>query len=56
MGIWNQIAQYLFIKKRDKTEKPDTYLKMMHGMNRISIVVFLLALLFILVRWLIKVL
>lgn len=56
MGIWNQIAQYLFIKKKENKEKPDTYLKLMHGMNRISIFVFLLALLFILVRWLIKIL
>ncbi|MDE1192350.1 MAG: carboxypeptidase M32 [Arachidicoccus sp.] len=52
MGILRQISEYLFIKKRNKKEKPSTYLKMMHGMNRISIFVFLLALLFMLIRWL----
>jgi len=56
MGIWNQIAQYLFIRKRDSKEKPGFNLRLMHGMNRISIFVFLLALLFLLVKWLVHVL
>ncbi|HEY0298936.1 MAG TPA: DUF6728 family protein [Arachidicoccus sp.] len=54
MGILQQIAEYLYIKKKDKKDKPDTYLKMMHGMNRISIFVFLIALLILVYRWIFK--
>lgn len=49
-----QIAEYLYIKRDKNKPKPSMYLRMMHGMNRISIVVFLLALLFILFRWIFK--
>lgn len=58
MGIIKQFASYLYIKKdkKETAEKKDIYLKMMHGMNRISILVFLIAMLIVLVRWLIKVL
>ncbi|WP_460432491.1 DUF6728 family protein [Arachidicoccus ginsenosidivorans] len=49
-----QIAEYLYIKRDKNKPKPSMYLRMMHGMNRISIVVFLLALLFLLFRWIFK--
>jgi len=35
-----------YFKKRDPNKKIDLNLKMMHGMNKISIIVFLLAMLF----------
>lgn len=54
MGILKQIAEYLYIKKDKDKPKPSTYLRMMHGMNRISIIVFILALLFLLFRWILK--
>ncbi len=41
MGVWKQIAEYLSIKKRE-TDTPITrWMKYMHGMHRISIVLFL---------------
>ncbi|MBA4197508.1 MAG: hypothetical protein C0459_08130 [Chitinophaga sp.] len=50
MGFWRQIAEYLFIKKPDP-DKPNTkWVKYMHGMNRISLFMFLIALLLMLVR------
>jgi len=45
MGIWKQILEYLYIKKRDPNVKRDQYTKYMHGMNRISIFMFLIVLL-----------
>ena len=45
MGIWKQILEYLYIKKRDPNVKRDQYTKYMHGMNRISIFMFLVVLL-----------
>lgn len=50
MGIWKQIAEYLYIKKRDPNDKRSTWLKYMHGMNRISIIVFLIALIIIIFK------
>ena len=53
MGIWKQIAEYLYIKKRDPNVERDQYTKYMHGMNRISIFLFLIALLVMLFKMLI---
>ena len=50
MGIWTQIAEYLYIKKRDPNEPRTQWMKYMHGMNRISILMFLMALLVILFK------
>jgi hypothetical protein len=50
MGIWNQFAEYLFIKKKDPNEKPTQWMKYMHGMNRISLMMFLVAILIILFK------
>lgn len=50
MGIWNQIQQYLFIKKADPKAPTSTWMKYMHGMNRVSLVMFLLAVIFILIK------
>jgi hypothetical protein len=50
MGILKQIAEYLYIKKRDPNEPNSQWMKYMHGINRISIFMFLLALIVIFVR------
>lgn len=45
MKFWNQIAEYLFIKKKAHAEGETKFTKYMHGMNRISIYLFLIVLL-----------
>lgn len=50
MGIIKQFAEYLYIKKRDPNDKPTQWMKYMHGMNRLSILMFLVALLVILFK------
>jgi hypothetical protein len=50
MGIWRQISEYLYIKKRDPNEERTQWMKYMHGINRISILLFLFALLVMLIR------
>jgi len=46
-SIWKQMAEYLFIKKKD-TDTPRTrWIKYMHNMNRISIILFIIALIII---------
>jgi Ni,Fe-hydrogenase I cytochrome b subunit len=49
-GVWNQIKQYLFLKKRDPSEPRSVNMFLMHGMNRISILVFLIAVIILIIR------
>jgi len=50
MGFLQQIAEYLFIKKRDPKAPNTQWMKYMHGINRISILMFVVALIIIIVR------
>ena len=50
MGIWRQLAEYLYLKKRDPNEERTQWMKYMHGMNRISLIIFVIAMLVILYR------
>ncbi len=50
MGVWRQIAEYLYLKKRDPNAPRSDWMKYMHGMNRISIVMFLIAIIIIIIR------
>ena len=54
MGILKQIAEYLFLKKKDPNEHTTTNQKLMHGSNRISIFMFLLCLLLLAYKLFIK--
>ena len=44
MGAWDQVAQYLFLKKKDPNTPKTFSVKFMHGINRISIFLFLIGL------------
>jgi hypothetical protein len=48
--FWQQILEYLYIKKKDPEANKGINVKLMHGMNKISIIVFLLAFILILYR------
>lgn len=50
MGILRQIAEYLYIKKRDPNAPHSKWMRYMHGINRISIFMFLLAMIIIFIR------
>jgi hypothetical protein len=50
MGVLKQVAEYLYIKKRDPNDKPSQWMKYMHGINRLSIILFLIALIIIAVK------
>lgn len=49
-SIWQQILRYLYIGKKDPSAPKSTYISMMHGMNRISIIVFVIALIIMLIK------
>lgn len=50
MGILRQIAEYLYLKKKDPDAPDSQWVKYMHGINRISILLFLAAIIFIIIR------
>lgn len=50
MSILKQIAEYLYLRKKDPNAPNSTWVKYMHGINRLSILLFLFALLVILFR------
>jgi hypothetical protein len=51
MGILRQIAEYLYIKKRDPKAPHSKWIGYMHGINRLSLLMFVAALIFMLVRF-----
>lgn len=50
MGVLRQIAEYLYLKKRDPNAPHTQWMKYMHGINRISIFLFLLAMIILAVK------
>lgn len=49
-GILSQIATYFYLKKRDPNAPRNVNIFLMHGMNRISLIIFLIALIVMVVR------
>lgn len=43
MGVWNQILEYLYIRKPDPDRPKSQWVSYMHGINRISLLLFILA-------------
>jgi hypothetical protein len=50
MGILNQVAQYLYLKKKDPNTPKSQWVKYMHGINRISIFLFLAGLVILAIK------
>jgi hypothetical protein len=54
MGVWRQISEYLFLRKKDPNAPNTQWMRYMHGINRISIIMFLLAVVVLLVKLFLK--
>jgi cob(I)alamin adenosyltransferase len=50
MGILRQVAEYLFIKKKDPNAPKTFNIKAMHFINRLSILLFILAMVILAVK------
>lgn len=50
MGILRQISEYLYLRKRDPNEERTQWMKYMHGINRISILLFLVAMVILAIK------
>ncbi len=49
-SIWQQVLTYFYIRKRNADAPKNLSLKFMHGMNRISLFMFLIAVIIMIVR------
>lgn len=54
MGMLRQVAEYLYLKKRDPNAEDTQWMKYMHGINRLSIFLFLIALVIITIKLLLR--
>jgi hypothetical protein len=50
MGVLKQLAEYLYLRKKDPNRPKDKWIGYMHGINRISILVFLLCLIILAIK------
>jgi hypothetical protein len=50
MGIGRKLAEYLYLKKRDPNEPQTQWMKYMHGINRLSILMFLAAIIIMILK------
>jgi hypothetical protein len=48
--MWKQILTYFYLRKRDPRDPLNTNIKFMHGMNRISLFMFLIAVIIMIIR------
>ena len=50
MSVLNQIAEYLYLKKKDPNRPNTKFVQYMHGINRLSILLFLAALVILAIK------
>jgi hypothetical protein len=54
MGVLKQIAEYLYIRKPDPNRPKSSFVKYMHVINRISLLMFIVALIILAVKLITK--
>jgi hypothetical protein len=50
MSILKQLAEYLYLRKPDPNRPSTQWVKYMHGINRISVLLFLAAMIILLIK------
>ena len=50
MGVLKQLAEYLYLRKPDPARPKSSFVKYMHGINRLSLILFILALIILVIR------
>lgn len=54
MGVLKQLAEYLYLRKRDPNRPDSQWVKYMHGINRLSLFLFLIALIIMAVKLIVR--
>lgn len=50
MGFWKQVGEYLFLRKKDPNAPRSFNIRMMHGINRLSLLMALIALIIVIIK------
>lgn len=50
MSVIKQLAEYLYLRKKDPNRPASTWIGYMHGINRISLLIFLLCLVILAIK------
>jgi hypothetical protein len=50
MGVFKQLAEYLYLRKPDPDRPKTQFVKYMHGINRLSLLLFLVALIILIIK------
>jgi len=50
MGILKQVAEYLYLRKKDPDAPNSKFVKYMHGINRLSIFLFIIGIILLLIK------
>jgi hypothetical protein len=51
MGVLRQLAEYLYIKKRDPNKPNTRWMQYMHGINRLSLFMFIIAVIIMILKF-----
>jgi hypothetical protein len=54
MGVLKQLAEYLYLRKPDPNRPKTDFVKYMHGINRISLLLFIVALIILAVKLIVR--
>ena len=54
MGVLKQLAEYLYLRKPDPNRPKSQWVKYMHGINRLSLILFILAIIIMLIKLLVR--
>ena len=54
MGVLKQLAEYLYLRKPDPNRPKSQWVKYMHGINRLSLLLFIAALIIMAVKLFIR--
>lgn len=50
MGVFRQLAEYLFIRKKNPDRPAGKWVGYMHGINRISLILFIICLIILAIK------
>ena len=54
MGVLKQLAEYLYLRKPDPNRPKSNFVTYMHGINRLSLLLFLLSLIILFIKLAVK--
>lgn len=50
MGVWKQLAEYLYLRKPDPNRPKTQFIRYMHGINRLSLLLFIVAVIILFIK------